>query len=88
MANKAGDAFREAEARIAAWKDGEELDLKIAGLERIPDTIANLTSLQSLTCSDTQVTDLAPLKGLTRLQSLTCSGTQVTDLAPSRASQS
>ncbi|HTV34011.1 MAG TPA: hypothetical protein VME69_13080 [Methylocella sp.] len=41
-----------------------------------------LANLQNLTCSGTQVRDLAPLEKLANPQSLTCSGTQVCDLAP------
>jgi internalin A len=44
--------------------------------------LKGLTSLQTLSCSHTQVSDLAPLKGLTSLQTLYCSSTQVSDLAP------
>ena len=34
--------------------------------------LKGLTALQSLDCSNTQVSDLGPLKGLTALQSLDC----------------
>ena len=44
--------------------------------------LARLTALQSLDLSNTQVADLAPLKGLTALQSLDLPNTQVADLAP------
>ena len=41
-----------------------------------------MSSLQSLNCAGTQVTDLTPLEQLYHLQSLFCSQTQVTDLTP------
>ena len=41
-----------------------------------------LTSLQSLDVSQTQITDLTPLKGLVALGSLDLTKTQVTDLTP------
>lgn len=76
------DPYREAEARIAAWRPGETLDLAIWGLERIPPAIAALTDLQSVNCTGTQVADLGPIAGLTGLQSLLCIATQVADLGP------
>ncbi len=78
----AEDAYAEAERRIAAWRQGEALDLAIVGLETIPGGIRALTKLQSLDCSFTSVSDLSPLSGLTALQSLDCSRTQVSDLSP------
>ena len=41
-----------------------------------------LDNLQSIDCSGTQVSDLAPLADLQALQSINCSETQVSDLAP------
>ena len=41
-----------------------------------------LYALQSLDCSETQVSDLGPLAGLSTLQSLDCCNTQVSDLGP------
>ena len=66
----------EAEARTGA------LDLSELELDRLPDELAELTHLQRLDCSFTQVSDLTPLQGLESLQSLTCSYTQVSDLTP------
>ena len=37
----AQEAFAEAERRIAAWQEGEPLDLAIADLEEIPESIGN-----------------------------------------------
>jgi len=76
--SRAEEAFREAEARIAAWQPGETLYLSILGLNRIPDSIHALTALQSLSLRITQVSDLAPLAGLTHLQSLDCSHCRIT----------
>jgi internalin A len=47
--------------------------------------LQELSSLQYLDCSATQVSDLGPLRGLTSLQYLDCSNTQVSDLKPLRA---
>ena len=44
--------------------------------------LKDLTALQHLDCSYTQVRDLSPLKDLTALQHLACSDTQVRDLSP------
>jgi internalin A len=79
---RAEAAFREAEARIAEWPPGEPLDLAIVGLERIPDSIGDLTALQYLDLHVTQVSDLGPLSGLTALQNLDLRDTQVSDLGP------
>ncbi|MEM1345730.1 MAG: leucine-rich repeat domain-containing protein [Pseudomonadota bacterium] len=87
------EAFKEAEARIAAWIPGEVLDLAIHGLVRIPASIGRLSTLSELVLSTldetnrtwigaTQVADLTPLAGLTELQSLGCGSTQVSDLTP------
>ncbi len=46
------------------------------------EPLAQLTQLQSLDCSWTQVADLGPVAQLTRLQSLDCSQTRVADLGP------
>jgi internalin A len=73
-----------ARARIAweaKWRTGS-LDLSLLRLEVLPEELAGLTALQKLDCSNTQVTDLAPLAGLTALQTLDCSSTEVADLAP------
>jgi internalin A len=54
---------------------------RFGGLDRL-EALRDLTALQTLDCSATQVSDLAPLAGLTALQTLACSETQVSDLAP------
>ena len=77
-------AVAEARRRIAqcrATRD-EELDLSDLGLEEFPDEVRDLSWLRRLDCSNTQVSDLAPLAGLSSLQELGCSDTQVSDLAP------
>ncbi|GJL88359.1 MAG: hypothetical protein DHS20C03_20680 [Minwuia thermotolerans] len=78
----ADEARQEAEKRIAQWQEGEILDLRIENLDALPESISDLKSLQSITCSYTQVSDLAPLSDLQSLQSIDCSETQVSDLAP------
>ena len=78
----ADGAYREAERRIASWREGENLDLSIPNLEQIPTAIEALTSLQILESSLTQVSDLSALAALTSLQRLSCSYTQVSDLSP------
>ena len=49
---------------------------------RGPHASQGLTALQFLDLKDTQVADLAPLRGLTALHDLSLWGTQVTDLTP------
>ena len=44
--------------------------------------LADLTSLQTLNCMSTQVSDLAPLSNLNAMQELCFTSTLVTDLAP------
>ena len=86
-------AFGEAERRIAAWREGETLDLAIDDLAEIPAAIGRLQTLaavrlsyydeeEGVVRSARQIADLAPLAGLTALQSLDCEGTQIADLAP------
>ncbi|MEQ5870213.1 leucine-rich repeat domain-containing protein [Sagittula sp. NFXS13] len=59
------------------------LDLSdLQALTKLPEAIGQCDQLQSLDCSNTKVSDLAPLSGLNQLQSLDCSETQVSDLAP------
>lgn len=54
----------------------------LSALNKLPDAIGQCDQLQSLDCSDTQVSDLAPLRSLNQLQNLYCSHTQISDLAP------
>jgi internalin A len=81
-------SFSDATA-IAKARIGEELnqltgflDLSGLGLNAFPKELSRLTALQTLNCSDTQVSDLSPLSGLTALRTLDCSSTQVSDLSP------
>ena len=75
----AEEAYREAERRIAAWREGEALDLAIEGLEEVPESIQALTGLQALrfTLWDNDLEDwvgaknlktLFPLSGLVALR--------------------
>ena len=81
---KADDAFDDARRRIAAAKaeGAERLDLRIKGLERIPEEIAGLTRLRQLDLMGTGVRDLGPLAGLTGLTGLDLRGALVKDLGP------
>ena len=82
------EAYAEARRRIKAWRQGEELDLSIWDLERIPSEIAKLTKLERLKVTGDQVGeklplwDLSPLSGLRELVVLDCSKTQVSNLGP------
>ncbi|MFN5463481.1 MAG: leucine-rich repeat domain-containing protein, partial [Cyanobacteriota bacterium] len=75
-----------ARERIAAELAAPTGQLDLSGLEisELPPELEELTSLRSLDCSDTQVSDLEPLRGLPSLQTLYCRGTQVSDLEPLR----
>ncbi|MFN9069632.1 MAG: leucine-rich repeat domain-containing protein, partial [Cyanobacteriota bacterium] len=75
-----------ARERIAAELAAPTGQLDLSGLEisELPPELEELTSLRSLDCSDTQVSDLEPLRGLPSLQTLYCSHTQVSDLEPLR----
>jgi internalin A len=74
-----------------------QLDATLADLSRLPglsalsvrgailtslNGIQSLSTLQSLVCSRTQISDLSPLAELRQLQVLICSRTNVNDLAP------
>jgi internalin A len=58
------------------------LDLSTLQLTELPAELQELTCLQNLDCSYTQVSGLEPLRGLTSLQILDCRHTQVSDLDP------
>jgi len=60
------------------------LDLSALKLTELPPELRDLTSLQELDCSGTQVSDLEPLRGLASLHELDCSQTQVSELEPLR----
>ena len=73
------DAYAAAEARIeaASKEGGEHLDLAYsdcAALTRLPDSLATLPNLKSLTLGDgtahVAITDLSPLTSLTDLSTL------------------
>jgi internalin A len=76
----------EALKRIAAELAAQTGKLDLSGLQiiELPPEMQDLASLKKLDCSNTQVSDLEPLKGLAKLQSLDCSQTQVSDLGPLR----
>jgi internalin A len=67
--------------RLAVLPELDVLSVIGAELTTLADA-ADLRILQSLDCSQTQVSDLSPLSGLSALQSLNCSRTQVSDLSP------
>ena len=52
-------------------------------MRKLPDSIGNLTSLQSLNLSGTQISTIPGIGNLTSLQSLDLSGTQVSELPDS-----
>ncbi len=81
---KAEEAFEEARRRIAeaARTGAKVLDLRIEGLERIPEEIAGLTGITSLSLTGTQVSDLGPIAGLTGMTRLWLDRTRVSDLRP------
>jgi len=76
----------EALNRIAAELAAQtgSLDLSRLQLTELPAELQELTSLQNLDCSNTQVSDLEPLRGLISLQNLNCNSTKVSDLEPLR----
>jgi Leucine-rich repeat (LRR) protein len=59
-------------------ESGENKGRKLKDLSHLRE----MSALQILDCSDTQVSDLSPLQGLSALQILKCSYTQVSDLSP------
>jgi internalin A len=73
-----------ARQRIAAELAAQTGKLDLSGLQlsELPLELRALTSLKSLNCSFTQMSDLEPLRGLNSLQILDCSRTQVSDLEP------
>jgi Leucine-rich repeat (LRR) protein len=86
----ADDAYRAAEAAIEEAKrtGAETLDFSgeaFRALETLPPGIGELDALRDLELSNTQVSDLDPLRGLTGLQTLWLgNNTQVSDLDPLR----
>jgi internalin A len=76
----------EARKRIAAELAAPtgRLDLSKLQISELPPELKGLKSLQELDCSQTQVSDLEPLRGLSSLQSLNCWRTQVSNLEPLR----
>ncbi|MFN9645566.1 MAG: leucine-rich repeat domain-containing protein, partial [Cyanobacteriota bacterium] len=76
----------EARKRIAAELAAPtgRLDLSKLQISELPPELKGLTTRQELDCSDTQVSDLEPLRDLPSLQTLDCSDTQVSDLEPLR----
>ncbi len=73
--------------RIAAELAAQtgSLDLSSLLLTELPAELQELTRLQNLDFSNTQVSYLWPLRVLTNLQKLNCSGTKVSYLEPLRA---
>jgi hypothetical protein len=83
----ADEAYRAAEAAIAKAKaeGAERLSFfsdEFHALERIPQQIAGMTNLSSLSFDSTQITDLKPLAGLHGLERLFLSKTLISELAP------
>ena len=76
------EALKRIAAELAAQTGS--LDLSRLQLTELPAELQELTSLQNLNCSFTQVRDMEPLRGLTSLQELNCSCTKVSDLEPLR----
>ena len=76
------EALKRIAAELAAQTGS--LDLSRLQLTELPAELQELTSLQNLDCSDTQVSDLEPLQELTSLQNLKCWSTKVSDLEPLR----
>jgi internalin A len=76
----------EARGRIAAELAAPtgRLDLSKLQISELPPELKGLSSLQTLDCSFTQVSDLESLQGLSSLQILDCRDTQVSDLEPLR----
>ncbi|MCP4600121.1 MAG: TIR domain-containing protein [Proteobacteria bacterium] len=60
------------------------LDLHGEGLEELPDSIANLTSLRSLDLWNNSLTDISALRNLKRLQSLDLGSNNLTDISALR----
>ena len=75
-----------AKQRIAAELAAQTGKLDLSGLKltELPPELGALTSLQTLDCHNTQVSDLEQLRDLTSLQHLDCFDTQVSDLEPLR----
>jgi len=76
------EALKRIAAELAAQTGS--LDLSRLQLTELPAELQELTSLQNLDCSNTQVRDLEPQMGLTSLMALNCFRTQVSDLRPLR----
>jgi internalin A len=72
------EALKRIAAELAAQTG--RLDLSRLQLTELPAELQELTSLQYLNCSFTNVSDLEPLRGLTSLQSLSCIDTLVSNL--------
>jgi internalin A len=73
-----GNGYQDEKARwqpAASQLEGNKIAAQIEQLSR-------LTALQYLSLSETDLSDLTPLKDFPSLQSLDCSGTQVSDLTP------
>jgi internalin A len=81
-------AYKAAEAAIERVRANGEAMLDLSGdvyynaLTSLPDSIAQLTALTTLSLSGTQVSDLTPIAPLTALTTLSLFGTQVSDLTP------
>jgi len=76
----------EALKRIAAELAAQTGKLDLSGLQiiELPPEMQDLASLKKLDCSQTQVSDLGPLRGLASLQNLNCGSTKVSSLEPLR----
>ncbi|WGK70112.1 COR domain-containing protein [Candidatus Haliotispira prima] len=58
------------------------LDLSDLGLKELPSEISRLKHLNTLDCSENEITDLSPLKGLGSLNELDCSENEIRDVSP------
>src|SRR5215470_2461401 len=61
---------------------GAPLDIRLTGVDRIPDFLATLPSVSALDLRATAVSDLSPLRRLTSLTRLDLRFTRVDDLSP------
>jgi internalin A len=71
------EALKRIAAELAAQTGS--LDLSRLQLTELPAELQELTSLQNLDCSDTQVSDLEPLVDLQTLKTLKCNNVKIRD---------
>ena len=81
----AAEQFATAQRRIQEARESGSTKLDLAGLSKLaelPAEISSLAALQNLSLDGTAVSNLAPLAGLTALEDLSLNSTAVSDLAP------